>query len=113
LTENVQAALAANVAPLRLTLPPPAAAVMVPPPQEPLSPLGVATTSPPGKVSVKPTPVNEVPVFGLLMVKLRLVLPFSGMDATPKLLLIDGGAITVTDVMAVPPVPPLADVACT
>jgi hypothetical protein len=74
---------------------------------------GVLNTRPAGKVSVKPTPVNEVPVFGLLMVKLRLVLPFSGMDATPKLLLIDGGAITVTDVMAVPPVPPLADVACT
>jgi len=46
--------------------------------------LGVATVIPAGSVSVKATPVSELPAFGLVMVKLKLVVPFSGMVAAPK-----------------------------
>jgi hypothetical protein len=57
-TLNVHDALAASVAPVRLTLADPAAAVIVPPPQVPVTPLGAATCSPAGKVSVNPTALN-------------------------------------------------------
>ena len=68
LIENVQDALAASVAPVRLTLVPPTAAEMVPP-HEPVRPLGVATMSPAGNASVKATPVSAVEALGLVMVK--------------------------------------------
>jgi hypothetical protein len=63
-TENVHELLAANVAPDKLITLPPAVAVIVPPPQVPVRPLGVDTTSPAGSVSVNPTPVKTVVVFG-------------------------------------------------
>src|SRR6516164_9664602 len=69
LTENVQDALAARVAPVRLALVPPAAAEMVPPPHEPVRPLGVATRSPAGNASVNATPLSAVKALGLVMVK--------------------------------------------
>src|SRR6516165_8423837 len=50
-TENVHDALAASVAPVRVTSWDPAAALIAPPPHDPVSPLGVATTSPGGSVS--------------------------------------------------------------
>ena len=53
----------ASVAADRLMLPLPAVAVIVPPPQEPVSPFGVATTSPLGKASLNPTPVSAVDAF--------------------------------------------------
>src|SRR5271163_3396232 len=68
--ENVQDAPSASVAPARVTVLDAGKAVMTPPPQDPLSPLGVATTKPAGKVSVKETPVRAVAAFGLTMVKL-------------------------------------------
>jgi hypothetical protein len=89
-TEKLQEELAANVAPDRLTEPDPAVAVMVPPPQEPARPLGVATTSPAGRVSVKPTPVSDAEL-ELAMVKPRLVVPPTGMLAAPNALLMVGG----------------------
>jgi len=49
---------------VRLTEPVPAAAMMAPPPQVPLSPLGVATTRPPGNVSLKPTPSSAARRWG-------------------------------------------------
>lgn len=55
-----------------------------------------ATVKPTGKVSVKAMPVRLVPVFGLSIVKLRVVVPFNGMVATPKDLLIEGAATTLT-----------------
>src|SRR6185369_9154641 len=67
LTETVQLALAANVPPVRLMLPDPATAVAVPP-QVLFNPLGVATTRPAGKLSVKAMPLSATPVFGLLIV---------------------------------------------
>jgi hypothetical protein len=55
---NVHDALAARLAPDRLTLPDPTAAVIVPPPQFPIKPLGGATLCPDGSVSVKPIPLR-------------------------------------------------------
>ena len=69
LIENVQEAPAARVAPVRLALPLPGVAVMVPPPHEPVRPLGVATKSPAGNVSVNATPLSAVEALGLVMVK--------------------------------------------
>ena len=63
-TENVHELLAANVAPDKLITLLPEVAVIVPPPQIPVRPLGADTTRPGGRVSVNPTPVNAVVVFG-------------------------------------------------
>jgi len=58
LTLNVHDAFAARLAPAKLTVFDPAAAVIVPLPHEPLRPLGVATARPAGNESVNPTPVS-------------------------------------------------------
>src|SRR5262249_17917456 len=55
-------------------VPPPSGAVTIPelpPVQEPVVPLGVPTTKPAGKLSVKLTPVSVVSTLGLLTVKLN------------------------------------------
>jgi len=113
LTENVQLALAARVAPLRLMVFVPWVAVIVPPPQEPVRPFGVETTRPAGSVSLKATPVNAVVLFGLLTVKLKLVEPFSGMLAAPNVLVRVGAATTVIEAFEVLPVPPSVEVTVT
>ena len=95
-TEKLHEPPAASVAPVRLTVEKPAVAAMVPPPQLPVNPFGVATAKPTGNVSVNATLFNTVPEFGLVMMKLNVVVPFNGMVAAPKDLLIDGGATTVT-----------------
>lgn len=59
-TENVQEEFAAMVPPDRLIIFVFCVAVMVPPPQLPVSPLGVDTTSPAGRVSLNPIPVRAV-----------------------------------------------------
>jgi hypothetical protein len=110
LTLKVQEVVLARVAPERLTLPEPATAVIVPPPQEPVRPFGVETTRPTGRVSVNATPVSEIVVFGLLMVKLSEVLPFTGIEAAPNDLVIVGGVATLRVAVAVFPVPPLVEV---
>ena len=108
---NVHDALAAMLAPDKLTLLAPALAVMVPPPQVPVKPFGVATARPAGKVSVNPTPPSaRVFAAGFVMVKLRVVVPFNGIVAAPNDLPIDGGNSTVMLADAVPPVPPSTDV---
>lgn len=109
-TENVQLLLRAIVPPLRLIEFEPATAVIVPAPQVPVRPFGVETTRPAGRVSVNATPVSPTVVFGLVMVKLKLVEPFSGICAAPKLFWIDGGATTVIEALEVFPVPPLVEV---
>src|SRR5262249_11778304 len=113
LMAKVQEELAASVAPDRLITLVPCVAVMVPPPQEPLKPLGVATTRPAGSVSLKATPVSVVVVLLFWMVKFRLVDPFSGMLPAPKALMITGGATTGIDEFEVLPVPPSVEVTCT
>lgn len=75
-TENMQEAAEPSVAPVSLIEDEPATAAIVPPPQVPVTPLGVATTRPAGSESVKPTPVNESPVLGLVTVKVSEVLSF-------------------------------------
>jgi hypothetical protein len=112
-TLNVQEPLAAIVPPERLIEPEPATAVMVPLPQVPVSPFGVETTKPAGSVSLNATPVSATVVFGLLMVKLRLVEPFRGMLAAPNALLIVGGPTTVMLALEVLPVPPFVELTVT
>src|SRR5215469_16024789 len=104
--------------------PVPAVAVTVPP-QVLLTPGVAATTSvalpaPPltGNVSLNATPVRSplagVPgLFGLLMVKVTVVVPFSGILAAPNALLIVGGATTVTVALAVLLFPPSVELTCT
>ena len=113
LTENVQEALAAIVPPLRLITFVPAVAVIVPAPHVPVRPFGVETTRPAGSVSLKPTPVSATVVFGLVMVKLSEVEPFSGMLAAPKAFAMVGGATTVMEALEVLPVPAFVEVTWT
>jgi len=109
LTETVQLALAARVPAERLMLPEPAVAVAVPP-QVLFRALGVATTRPAGRLSVKAIPVRARLVFGFWMVNVSEVVPFNGMLAAPKALAMDGGEATVKLAVAVFPVPPLVEV---
>src|SRR5258708_245764 len=104
-TETVHEALAASVPPDKLTEPEPATAVAVPP-QVLLRLLGVATTSPAGRLSVKAIPLSATVVFGLLMVKVSDVVPFSAIVDGLNTLAIEGGASTFTLADAVPPTPP-------
>jgi hypothetical protein len=91
LTEKLHDASALSVAPERLTLPDPAVAVIVPALQLPDRALGVATTSPAGSESVKPTPVSAVPVFGFARLKVKDMLLFIEMVAAPNVLVIVAG----------------------
>jgi hypothetical protein len=90
-TENTQLADAASVAPLRLTVLSLAVAAIVPP-HEPLKPLGVATTSPAGRSSVKPIPERRgggIPRLATL--KVKVVLPVRGSRAVPNAFAMVGG----------------------
>src|SRR6266566_2782177 len=107
LNEIVHEPLAASVPAERLIEPDPAVAVVVPL-HVLLRLLGFATTSPAGKLSVNATPLRLV-VFGLLMVNVRLVLAFSGIEAAPNAFAIVGGVATVMLAEAVFPVPPLVE----
>src|SRR5262249_28848423 len=80
--------------------------VIVPAPQDPVRPLGVATTRPPGSVSPKATPVRATVALGLVMVNVMVVVAFRLMLAAPKALAMLGGPITVIDaVLLVAPAP--------
>jgi hypothetical protein len=110
-TLKVHETLDARVAPARVTAPEPAVAAIVPPPHDPVNPFGVATTKPAGSVSVNAIPVSEmVLITGLVIVKLKLVVPFNGIVKAPKTLAMVGGDATVRLADAVFPVPPLVDV---
>jgi len=106
--EIVHEPLAVKVPPDKLIELEPAVAVVVPP-HVLLRLLGFATTSPAGKLSVNATPLRLV-VFGLLIVNVRLVLAFSGIEAAPNAFVIVGGVATVMLAEAVFPVPPLVEV---
>src|SRR5262249_30723923 len=108
-TETVQEALDASVPPDKLTVPDPPTAVAVPP--QVLVRLGVeATTRPAGRLSVKATPFSVTFVFALVMLNVSEVVPFNGMLAAPKALVMLGGLATVRFAVAVLPVPPLVEV---
>src|SRR6266568_2794829 len=49
-------------------------------------PLGDATTSPLGRMSLNEILLNATPLLGLVMVKVSVVVPFTGMLAAPKAL---------------------------
>ena len=112
-TEKVQEPLAAIVPPLRLITFVPAVAVIVPAPHVPVRPFGVEITRPAGSVSLKATPVSATVVLGLVMVKLKLVEPFSEMLAAPKAFVMVGGPTTVIEALEVLPVPPSVEVTWT
>src|SRR5262249_60193353 len=105
--------LAAIVPPDRLMTLVPCVAVIVPAPQVPVRPLGVETTRPAGSVSLKATPLSATVVLLFWMVKLKLVEPFSGIEAAPKALMITGGPTTVIDAFEVLPTPPSGEGTCT
>ena len=103
---------AATVPPVSEMLPEPAVAVAVPP-QVLVKPFGVATTSPAGNVSVKATPVSATALAaGFVMVKVSVETPFTAIAVGLKALAIEGGATTLMDAEAVPPVPPSTEVTC-
>jgi len=105
-TLNEQEPLAASVPPLNEIMVGEAVASV--PPQ--VLELAVGTDSPAGSVSVKVIPVSPSPVFGLVIVNVRLVVPPTGMLAAPKPLVIVGGEATVTvAVLLVAPVPPFVE----
>src|SRR5579864_4817985 len=116
-TLKVQEALWATLAPDRLMTPVPAVAVTVPP--QVLLTFGVLDTTSValpeplliGSVSLKATPVRSAAavVFGLLMVKVSVEVPFRGTLVGLNALLIVGGATTVRFAVAVFPVPPLPE----
>src|SRR5580704_6351532 len=103
-SETVQEALAARVPPERLAEPLPDTAVAVPP-LVLFRLLGVATISPAGRLSVNAIPFTVELTLGLLTVKVRLVVPFSGIVAAPNALVIVSGLITVRFAEAVFPLP--------
>lgn len=81
-TLTVQVPLGPSVAPLKVSVVSPANGVKVPPQLE--LALGVpATCNPEGSESVKPTPVSDVVVFGLVIVMLTVAIPPSGIVAMP------------------------------
>jgi hypothetical protein len=90
-TAKLQEALAARVAPERLTLFEPASVVIAPPPQLPVKPSGVLTAWPEGSVSVKPIPLRELAVLGFERLKVSEVVPFKATLAAPKTFEIAGG----------------------
>lgn len=92
-TVKLHEAPAASVAADSPTAPDPAVAVMLPPPQVPVRPLGVATSNPAGKVSVKPMPVSAVPELGLEIWKVSNVNPFNATLPAPNDFEIVGGTI--------------------
>jgi hypothetical protein len=104
-TEKVHEPLAARLPPARLMLLPPAVAVMVPLPQEPVRPFGVETINPAGKESVKAMPSTAMVEFGLVMVKLRDVDPFSAILEAPNDTASVGEATTVMDDDTLMPAP--------
>src|ERR1700674_420290 len=95
-TLKVPCTNAPKVAPARVIEDAPSVAVIVPPPQVPLTPLGVATTSPVGRLSTKPTSVRVVPVFGFLTLKVNEAVPtLRSTVVLLKFFWIRGGATTV------------------
>jgi hypothetical protein len=80
-------------------------AVMVPLPHEPVT-VVEANFKPPGRESVKATPLSALTVLGLATVKLSVLLLFNATLLGLNDLLMVGGATTISVSEAVPPVPP-------
>lgn len=96
--------LTAIVAPDRLMLFDPAVAVRVPP-HVLVAPLGLATTTLAGNVSVNATPLAATGLAaGLISVKVSVETPVGAINTGLKALLMAGGRITKMLAEAVPPV---------
>lgn len=94
LTLSVQPPASGIVPPVKLTVVLPGVAVAVPPQLVP-SAGDAATVIPVGRASTNATPVcGTVLTAGLVMVNVRLVVPFTGTAGTPKALAITAGATT-------------------
>jgi hypothetical protein len=91
-TVIVQLVLVPMLPPLKL-MEPGAVVVSVPPH---CVEVPVGTVNPVGNVSVNVTPVKAVVVFGLVMVNVSTLVPFSGMVDASNDFEIDGGPITVS-----------------
>ena len=83
LTLKVQEPLASSVALDREILVSLGLAVMTPLPQSPVRLLGDETANPEGSGSLKLTPLSEL-AFGLVRLKVRLVVPLIGIELVPK-----------------------------
>jgi hypothetical protein len=96
-TEKVQEPPAAIVPPDRFTTEEPAIVpvVIVPEPHDPVRPFGFTTARPAGSVSLKLTPESASVEFKLVIVKVSVVFPFTGMALAPNALAILIGPITV------------------
>jgi hypothetical protein len=81
--EKAQEPAGSSDSPAMLIVFPPATAVTMPP-QSPPSPFGVATTSPAGSESLKPTPLSPESLFGFVIVKLSDVEAPRPTVAAPK-----------------------------
>jgi len=103
-----QVAPGASDAPLKLMLPLAEMAVAVPVQVE-FSALGLATTRPLGSESEKARLLSVTTELGLVMVKLRLVEPPTGINEAPNTLLMVAGSPMLMVAEAVLPVPPLVD----
>jgi hypothetical protein len=93
-TEIAHSVPAGSVPLERLTLLFPAPMVTVPPlHSSPVNPLGVATTRPGGRLSVKLTFVRPVLRLGLPIAKVNEVEPFNGIELAPNDLVICAGEV--------------------
>jgi hypothetical protein len=108
-TVTVQAGPGARLAPDKATLDEPFAAVTVAPEHVELGFPGVATTKPAGRLSVNASPVIVRLVLVVLMVNVRLVVPFSESVAAPKAFAMAGGLITVRVAVAAVAAGPASD----
>src|SRR5438874_953165 len=109
-TIRVQVVSIASVPFARVIEPEPGTAVTVPP-QSLLTPLGLATTRPAGRLSVNATPVSGMGfTVGLVMLKKTATVPFRATLSAEKNLVMVGGVATVKLAVAVLPVPPLVEV---
>jgi hypothetical protein len=105
-TENVQLPPPAIDPPLKAIVP---GAVVVREPPHAVTAPAVDTVNPTGKVSLNATPVKAVLPFGFVIVKLSEVVPPTGIEAAPKVLVMLGGPTTVVLSLAVSPVPPFVE----
>jgi hypothetical protein len=111
LTLTVQVPLAAIVPPEKLNEVFPAVGAKVGDPQHVVATLGVAATcNPAGNESLKATPVKAVPALGLVIVKVSVLSPPTGIELGEKSFAMLGGASTVNVSVPVLPVPPLVEV---
>src|ERR1700676_868801 len=116
LTEKVQVkpgnGAAVSEPPERVMKPFPAAAVTVPLPQPPVIAGMADTATPAGKPSLKAIPLSAL-AFGLVMMNVRVLLPFTATVAGEKDLVKVGGATTVRGALEVLPGPPSLEVTVT